>query len=525
MRVLVSDPLAQDGLSILQAEDNVEVDVKTGLDEDGLVEIIGSYDALVIRSGTKVTRRVIEAAEKLQIVGRAGVGVDNIDIDAATRHGILIVNAPDGNTLAAAEHTVAMMMTVARHIPQADASLRAGKWERKRFVGTEVNGKTLGVIGVGRIGREVAQRARGLRMRVVGFDPYMSRERSEKLGIEMCELDDVLTQADFVTVHVPITQATRGLIGERELGLMKPTSFVINCARGGVVDEAALSMALEDGVIAGAAIDVWENEPPFDSPLVKNPKVVVTPHLGASTREAQVAVAVDVVRDVLAVFRGEPALHPVNAPMIPPEVQRQLQPFGDLAEKLGIAARQLVDHGLSEVEVTYAGQLADLNTDPLRALLIKGLLEGVTATQVTMVNAALLARERGLHLVETKTCEAEHYASMISVRFRDNGRVRHLCGTTIGGRPHIVRVDQFRIEFILDGYQLLIYHKDRPGLIGRVGDITGQADINIAFMGVGRLEPRGEALMVLTLDEYVPEEVRAEIQSIPDVYEIRLLEL
>jgi len=525
MRVLVSDPLAQDGLNLLQAEDGVDVDVKTGLDEDSLVEIIGNYDALVVRSGTKVTARVIDAAERLQIVGRAGVGVDNIDLEAATRHGILVVNAPDGNTLAAAEHTIAMMLALARHIPRADASLRAKKWERKRFVGTEMNGKTLGVIGVGRIGREVALRARGLRMRVVGFDPYMSRERAEELGIEMSELDDVLTQADFITVHVPLTSATRGLIGERELALMKPTARLINCARGGVVDEDALNKALEEGSVAGAAIDVWANEPPFESPLIGNPKVVATPHLGASTREAQVAVAVDVVRDVLAVFKGEPARHPVNAPMIPSEVQKQLQPFGELAEKLGCAASQLVDRGLSEVEVTYAGQLADLNTDPLRALLIKGLLERVTATQVTIVNASLLARDRGLQIVERKTGEAEHFANLITISFRDNGRERQLCGTIIGGRPYIVRMDQFRLDFILEGYQLLIYHRDRPGLIGSVGAITGRADINIAFMGVGRLEPRGESLMVLTLDEYATDEVRAEIESIPDVYETRFLEL
>jgi len=525
MRVLVSDPLAQAGLDLLRVEGHVDVDVKTGLDEAGLIKIIGEYDGLVVRSGTKVTPDVLDAAERLQIIGRAGVGVDNIDLEAATRRGVLVVNAPDGNTLSAAEHTIGMMMATARHIPFADASLRAGKWERKQFVGTEVNGKTLGVVGVGRIGREVAQRARGLRMRVIAYDPYMSHEQAEKLGIEMCDLDELLLQADFITVHVPMTSGTRGLIGERELALVKPTARIINCARGGIIDEVALSNALDAGQLAGAAIDVWESEPPLNSPLVGNPKAVVTPHLGASTREAQVAVAVDVVHDILAVFKGEPAKHPVNAPMIPPEVQAQLQPFAELAEKLGRAVSQLVDRGLSEMEVTYAGQLSSLNTDPLSALFIKGLLGHVTATQITVVNASLIARERGLQLSERKTSEAGYFTNLVTVRLRDDRGERRLSGTIIGGRPHIVRIDEYRLDFVLEGNQLLIYHVDRPGLIGSVGRITGRADINIAFMGVGRLSPRGKALMVLTLDEHMPDSVKSEIESLPDVYEARLLEL
>ncbi|NLE43990.1 MAG: phosphoglycerate dehydrogenase [Chloroflexi bacterium] len=523
MRVLVSDPLAQDGLELLRAE--VIVDVETGLDEDGLAAVIGEYDALVVRSGTQVTERIIEAGSRLQVIGRAGVGVDNINVDAATRRGILVVNAPDGNTLAAAEHTIAMMLSLARHIPQADASLRARKWARKQFVGTEVNGKTLGVIGLGRIGREVASRARGLRMRVVGYDPYMASEPAEQLGIEMVQLDELLAESDFITVHVPLTSDTRDLIGERELGLMKPTARIINCARGGVVNEDELAQALETNRIAGAALDVFVSEPPFDSPLVNSPKVVLTPHLGASTTEAQVAVAVDVVREVLAVLAGEPAKHPVNAPMIPPEMQAQLLPFCELAEKLGRSVSQLMDRRLSQVEVTYAGRLADLNTDPLRALLIKGLLQPATETQITLVNANLIARERGLHVVERKIEEAGHYANLITVRFQDNGAVRKVSGTTVRDEPHIVQIDEYQIDFTLRGHQLLIYHCDRPGLIGSVGQLTGKADVNIAFMAVGRLEPRGTSLMVLTLDEYVPREVRTEIEALPNVYGTRLLEL
>ena len=297
MRVLVTDPIAESGLAILR--ERVPVDVKAKLSEDQLVEVIGDYDALVVRSGTQVTARVIAAAAKLQIIGRAGVGVDNIDVEAATQRGIMVVNAPDGNSIAAAEHTIAMMMSMTRHIPRADASLRDGRWERRQFMGTEVTGKTLGVIGMGRIGREVAHRARGLQMRVLAYDPYVSSEQAERLGVEMCELEDVLCGADFITVHVPLTEATRNLIGKCELEMIKPTAYLINCARGGIVDEAALHAALQDGQLAGAALDVFISEPPLDSPLLDNPKVVITPHLGASTREAQVAVSVDVARQVL----------------------------------------------------------------------------------------------------------------------------------------------------------------------------------------------------------------------------------
>jgi D-3-phosphoglycerate dehydrogenase len=523
MQVLVSDPLAQDGLDILRQE--FSVDVKTGLSEDELVDIIGAYDALVIRSGTKVTARVIEAGGRLQVIGRAGVGVDNIDVDAATQRGILVVNAPDGNSIAAAEHAIAMMMALARHIPQADASLLERKWERKRFVGVEVTGKTLGVVGMGRIGRHVARLGRGLGMDVAAYDPYIASAHAERLGVGLCDLDDLLTQADFITVHVPLTPTTRDLIGARELALVKPTARLINCARGGIVNEDALLEALETERLAGAALDVFSHEPPFDSPLLDNPKVVVTPHLGASTREAQVAVAFDVAQQVVDILAGRPAAHPVNAPFIPPETQAQLLPFCKLAEKLGGAASQLVDRHLSHVRITYAGQLADMDTDLLRALLIKGLLQRVTEARITLVNASLVARDRGLHVVEEKTGDAGHFANLITLSFTDNGQEHTLSGTIMRDEPFIVRIDRYWLDFVLEGYQLLIYHRDRPGLIGEVGQVTGRADINIAFMGVGRLQPRGEALMVLTLDEYASPEVQTEIKALSDVHTVRMLEL
>ena len=523
MRVLVADPIAQDGLDILRTR--VPVDVKAKLTEGELVEIVGDYDALVVRSGTQLTARVIEAAGRLQVIGRAGVGVDNIDVQAATQRGILVVNAPDGNSIAAAEHTIAMMMTLTRHIPQADSSLRERKWERKKFLGIEVTGKTLGVIGMGRIGREVARRGRGLQMRVLAYDPYASSEQAERLGVSMCPMEDLLTEADFVTVHVPLTDTTRGLIGERELAMLKPGAYLINCARGGIVDEAALQAALENEVLTGAALDVFANEPPFDSPLLDNPKVIVTPHLGASTREAQVAVAIDVARQILDVLDGRPAAHPVNAPFVPPETQAQLIPFCEVSENLGCLARQLVDRRLSHVHIAYAGQLADMDTRLLRALIIKGLLEDVTEARITLVNANLIARERGLRVDEEKTSDAGHFANLITLSFSDNGQERVLSGTIMRDEPYIVRIDHYWLDFVVRGYQLLIYHRDRPGMIGEVGLVTGRADINIAAMSVGRLQPRGESLMVLTLDEPASPQARAEIEALDDVYSTRLLKL
>jgi len=524
MKVLVSDPLAQDGLDILRR--SFEVDVKTGLKEDELVNIIGDYDALVVRSGTKVTARIIEAGKKLQVIGRAGVGVDNVDVEAATRCGIVVVNAPDGNTIAAAEHTIALMLALARHIPQAHASLvLQRKWDRKSFMGIEITGKTLGVIGLGRIGREVAQRGRGLGMRVLGYDPYVGGDLAASLGIEICALDDLLAQSDFVTIHVPKTPATVGMIGRRELGLMKPTARLINCARGGIVDEAALQEALTAGKLAGAALDVFANEPPFDSTLLDSPNLIATPHLGASTHEAQVAVAYDVAQQVVDILSGRPATHPVNAPVIPAEVQAQLLPFCELAERLGRAARQLGEKPLNQVRITYAGQLAGMDTDLLRALVIKGLFQDVVESRITPVNAMLVARDHGLRVTEEKTGDAGHFANLITLTFDDAGKERTLSGTIIHGEPFAVRVDEYWLDFTLRGYQLLAFHRDRPGMIGAVGQVTAKHDINIAFMGLGRLQPRGDALMALTFDEYAPAEVLEEIKQIPDIYSVRLLQL
>jgi D-3-phosphoglycerate dehydrogenase len=362
-------------------------------------------------------------------------------------------------------------------------------------------------------------------MHVLAYDPYVSNEQAERLGVQLSDLDTLLACADFCTVHVPLTTATRGMIGARELALCKDGASVINCARGGIVDEEALLAALNCGHIAGAALDVFVHEPPLDSPLITHPEVIVTPHLGASTREAQVAVAVDVAQQILEVLDGRPPAHPVNAPIVPPETQAQLVPFCEVAEKLGYFASHLVDRRLSEVRITYAGQLADMDTGLLRALVIKGLLEDVTETRITLVNANLIARERGMRVIEETRSDAGHFANLITLSFADNGDDHVLSGTIMRGEPYVVRIDRYWLDFIARGYQLLIYHRDRPGLIGQVGRITGKSDINIAFMAVGRLEARGEALMALTLDEPTTPEARAEIESLPDIYHTRLLKL
>ena len=523
MRVLVTDPIAADGLDILREQHTVVV--QTGLTEAELVRQIGAYDALIVRSGTQVTRPVIQAGFHLQVIGRAGVGVDNIDLEAATERGVLVVNAPDGNSIAAAEHTIAVMLALARHIPQADSSLREHKWERKRFMGVEITGKTLGVIGMGRIGREVARRGRGLGMRVLAYDPYVSHDHAERLGVELRDLDHILARADFLTVHVPLTPTTRGLIGARELAMLKPSARVINCARGGIIDEAALNDALAQGLLAGAAFDVFSHEPPLDSPLLDNAKVVVTPHLGASTHEAQVAVAVDVARQVLDVLNGKPPAHPVNAPFVTSETQAELLPFGPLAERLGLLARQLVDRHLGRVRITYAGRLAEFDTDMLRALLIRGLLQDVSERRITLVNASLIARERGLHLVEEKNSDAGHFRNLITLCYSDNGDERVLSGTVMHGEPYITHIDAYQLDVPARGFKLFIYHRDQPDRIGQVGLITGRADVNISTMAMDRLAPRGEALLVLSVDDPAPPAVLAEIEALDGVSAARLIDL
>lgn len=527
MRVLVSDPVAEDGVDYLRRY--AEVDLKIGMKPEELIRIIPEYDALVVRSETKVTAQVIEAGIRLQVIGRAGVGIDNIDVPAATRRGIVVVNAPTGNNIAAAEHTLGLMLAVARHIPQAYLSLKAGAWQRSKFMGVELRDKVLGVVGLGKIGTEVARRAQGLEMKVIAFDPYLSAEHAARLGIEAVGVDELLQRSDFVTLHVPLTSQTRGLIGAEQLRRMKPTARLINCARGGVVDEVALVEALDQGVIAGAALDVFSKEPlPPDHPLLQHEKVVATPHLAGSTFEAQVGVALDVAEQIVAVLQGQSARYAVNAPVILPEAMSVLAPYMELSGKLGSLATQLSEGQLRSIEVTYAGELAELDTAPLRAMVVKGLLQPVLAEEINLnlVNAPAIAKSRGLNVVERKTGQVNNYSNLITIQV-DTDRSSHIvAGTVLFGEPHLVRVDKYWVDLVLaSGSMLFSYHRDRPGMIGHVGTVLGNANVNIAFMAVGRLAPKGEALMVIGVDDSVDPDLVEKLLRVPDIYAIRTVRI
>jgi D-3-phosphoglycerate dehydrogenase / 2-oxoglutarate reductase len=525
MKVLVSDPVAEDGIAHLRQ--HAEVDVKTGMAPGELIAIIPNYDALVVRSETKVTAEVIDAGTRLQVIGRAGVGIDNIDVAAATRRGIVVVNAPTGNNIAAAEHTIGMMLAVARHIPQAYLSLRSGAWKRSAFIGVELRDKILGVVGLGKIGTEVAKRAQGLEMKVIAYDPYLSAEHAKTLGIEAVSLDDLVQRSDFITIHVPLTSQTRNLIGAEQMRRMKPTVRLINCARGGIIDESALLQALDAGVVAGAALDVFTREPlPPNDPLLKHDRIVVTPHLAGSTVEAQVGVALDVAEQIVAVLQGKSARYAVNAPVILPEAMELLSPYMELAGKLGSLATQLSDGQLRSIEVTYAGALSDVDTAPVKAMLIKGLLQPILAEEINLVNAPVIARSRGLNVVERKTGQVSTYSNLITIQL-DTDRSSHVvAGTVFFGEPHLVRVDKYWVDVVLaGGHMLFSYHRDRPGMIGHVGTVLGDANVNISFMAVGRLSANGEALMVIGVDDAVGPELVPKLLAVPDIFAIRTVNI
>jgi D-3-phosphoglycerate dehydrogenase len=524
-KILVADPIAEDGVELLSRSG--DVDVRTGLKPEQLASIIGSYDALVVRSETKVTQAIFEAGTRLQVVGRAGVGVDNIDLDAATHHGVVVVNAPTGNTTSAAELAVALMLALARHIPAADASLKAGEWQRSKFVGVELRGKTLGIVGLGQVGSEVARRARGFEMRLLAHDPFVPEERARTLGVELCTLPELLGRSDFLTVHTTLTAGTRGLIGPDELKLVKPSIRLINTARGGIIDEQALAEALREGRVAGAAVDVFTQEPATDNPLIKAPNLVTTPHLGASTAEAQERVAVDVAVQIAAVLRGEPAQYAVNAPMPAPETFSVIGPYIDAAAVIASVATQLARGQLSEIEVIYNGEIAAHDTTLIRAGVIRGLLRPISDENVTVVNAHLAAQRRGLRIVERHDADpSEDAPNLVTVRVLTRAGATEVAGTVIHGEPRIVLIDGLRVDVSpRERFLLLCDNEDTPGKIGAVGRMMGDFDININSMTVGRRAVRGRALMVLGLDEApTPEQLR-QIEAIPDIYSARLVRL
>jgi D-3-phosphoglycerate dehydrogenase len=522
-RILVADPIAPDGIAILERE--ADVHVKTGMSPAELVAAIDGYDALVVRSESKVTAEVFAAAKQLRAVGRAGVGVDNIDLAAATERGVIVVNAPLGNTISAAEHTVGLMLALARNIPAADASLRGGEWKRAQFVGVEVRGKTLGVIGLGQVGSEVAKRAKGLDMHVVAHDPFVSPERAAMLGVELAaSLDDVLIACDFLTLHTVLTAQTKHLISEQQLSAMKSSARIVNTARGDLVDIEALVRAIDAGAVAGAAIDVFPQEPPdMKLAALHHPKIIVTPHLGASTAEAQERVAIDVAEQILAILRGEPAQYAVNAPMIAPETMSVLAPYIAVAEKAAMLATQLASGQFGNIEIEYLGDIAAHDTTALKAAVIKGLLEPVSEENVTIVNANLIAEHRGMRIVERKGPAEDVYANLIRVHVHTSEGDTDVTATIAHDGPHIVAINDFWVDIPPgDGWLLLCENQDRPGMIGAVGTFLGKHDINISFMRVGRTAVRGQALMAVGIDDPISDEQVAELASIPNILSARV---
>ena len=480
--------------------------LKTGLEPKDLEACLGEYDALIVRSETQVTAELLAVGERLQIVGRAGVGVDNIDVEAATRRGILVVNAPTSNTIAAAEHSLALMLSLARHVPRAHASMKAGQWSRSEFIGTELRGKALGIIGLGKVGAEVARRARAFEMRIIAHDPFVSPDHAGHLGVEIVSLDDLLQRSDFISVHVPLTAGTDGMIGRKELAKVKPTVRLINAARGGIIDEQALYEAVKGGRVAGAAIDVFSEEPASHSDLLKSDRIIVTPHLGASTEEAQANVAIEVAEQVVDVLQGRPARYAVNAPMVLPEALAVLTPFVDVGRVTGKVATQLAEGQLSSIAIAYAGEIAQYDALFLKAAVVGGLLAPVSEERVNVVNVNMITDQRGIKIVERKEEASETYRNLLTVELTTSTGTTIVSGTSVMGRSHVVRVNDYWLDITPgDGYLLLIENSDQPGMIGAVGTLAGQSDVNISFMEVGRLERRGRAMMALGLDEPMPE--------------------
>lgn len=522
MKVLVTEALGAEGMSILRQA--AEVDCREDLSHEGLKAIIGQYDALVVRSRTEVSNGVIEAGSCLRVIGRAGTGVDNIDTEAATRRGIMVVNAPTGNSNAVAEHTIALILALARQLYPAVSALKAGRWEKSGLKGIEVKDRRLGLVGFGRIGALVAAKAKGLEMQVGAFDPYVSPERAASLGIELLSLDDLLGWADFISVHTPLTPETRGLISAGQLAKCKRTACVINCARGGIIDEHALKVALDEKRIAGAALDVFEVEPTVDNELIGLANVLVTPHVAASTKEAQENVARDVAHAVVDALEGRLPTSPVNVPYLPPQAAAFLGPYIDLAQRLGSFFVQWRGELADRVELTYDGEICDYDTRVLTSAFLAGLLASVSAQPVNVVNAAWVAEQRGLVVSEVRHTSRDRYSSQITARF-PNAPDQNISGAMLQDAPHLVGLDSQRLECLLQGRMLVDLHLDRPNIVGPIACVLGEAQVNISFVQMSRVAPGGPSIMILGLDEEVPESTLPRVLAVRNVQRARRIAL
>lgn len=520
-RVLVSDSMAPEVAEILGNTAGIKVDVKTGMKPEELKAVIKDYDALIVRSATKVTADIIEAATKLAAIGRAGAGVDNIDIPAASKRGIVVMNTPGGNTVTTAELAIAMMVSLARKIPQATASMKAGLWEKNKFMGNEYCNKTLGIIGLGRVGAVVADRAIGLKMNVIAHDPFISPDVADKMGVKMVSMDELYAHSDFITIHSPLSRETRNLINKEAFAKMKPGVFLIHCARGGIVNEKALCDALKSGKVAGAAIDVFEEEPTKNMELIGLENVICTPHLGASTDEAQTNVAIAIAHQIAAYFATGEIKGAVNFPSVSADVMAVIRPYLGLAEKLGIFQAQLLTGALQEITIEYSGDLLNHNVAPITVSLVKGLLEPILTETVNYINAPVIARERGIKIIEVKSSETKDFTNMIALTLKTSKEVSQTAGAVFGKNdPRIVRVNEFTVEIIPEGYMLAVSNEDRPGVIGNLGTTLGSNKVNIARLHLSRNAQAKKALVVLNTDSPVSADVLDKLRKLPHVISV-----
>lgn len=525
-RILISDSLSQEGLKILKSKHDLEVKVKTDLSPQQLREEIGNYEAIIVRSGTKLTSDIIERADRMEIIGRAGVGLDNIDIEAASQKGIVVMNAPGGNIISTAEHTMSLILALSRKIPQANKSVKEGKWERKKFMGIQLYGKVIGIIGLGRIGSEVAKRAISFGMKVYAYDPFLSAEKAQTLGVKLVDLETILEESDYITVHTPLTKETKHMISDAELKKVKKGVRIINCARGGIIDEKALEKAVKNGKVAGVALDVFETKPDEDNPLLKYDNVIATCHLGASTEEAQKEVAVEIAKQVVDALQGRGLRNAVNVPSVDPETYKILEPYVNLGEKIGLFQGQFSHGRVSKVIISYSGEMANQTTTPITIAVIKGLLTPMVGENVNYVNASMIAQERGIKIIETKTAQMEDYTNLITVHVRTEDLKNTVVGTLFTRKdPRIVKINNYILEAIPKGYMIYTSYKDVPGVLGRIGTILGKNNINIAAMTCGREKPKGKAVTILNVDSEVSDNVLEEIKSHSNIYDTRLIKL
>jgi len=522
VKVLVSDSISSKGVEILKKA-GFEVDVKTGLKPEELKSIIGEYDALIIRSATKVTAEIIDAADKLKVIGRAGTGVDNVDKIAATKKGIVVMNTPGGNTITTAEHAIAMLFSLARRIPQATASMKSGKWEKKKFMGVELYNKTIGIIGLGRIGSEVAKRTQCMGMNVLAYDPFLSDERAEELGITKTDLDKIFAEADFITIHTPLTSETKYLINKNTIEKMKKGVYIINCARGGIVNEKDLYDAIQSGKVAGAALDVFEKEPPEEGyALITDERVICTPHLGASTLEAQENVAVAIAEQVVDYLINGTIRNAVNFPSIPFDQVPLIRPYLVLLERMGSFVSQIFTKSIKQVQIEYLGEISNLNTQALTAAALKGILDPILGEPVNYVNASFIAKERGIEVREIKGKEAGDYQSLVRITLISKDDRAVIAGTLLSRKdPRIVQINDISMEIIPEGNMIFLRNHDRPGVIGNIGTLLGQNNINIGHMHFGRKEAGGIAFSVISVDATLTDDIIEKIKQLPNVLEVR----